>query len=159
MLTSLVSLKQMYYSKWTSWITIAPVATCPLPHLAPFTQCYFWFDHDLMGQARTVISVQILSTVMSTVLAGGFEKVLCVLCNEKIKLRFTVVIWGAIMCCRTCNKCWFWFQLKTQLTETLSKLEAEESERQKVAGDLYKVRMIIYVLVHFWNRSISRLNC
>ncbi|XP_033966870.1 kinectin isoform X5 [Pseudochaenichthys georgianus] len=28
-------------------------------------------------------------------------------------------------------------ELKTQLTETLSKLETEESERQKVAGDLY----------------------
>lgn len=33
----------------------------------------------------------------------------------------------------------FFLQLKTQLTETLSKLETEESERQKVAGDLYKV--------------------
>lgn len=32
------------------------------------------------------------------------------------------------------------FQLKTQLTETLRKLETEESERQKVAGDLYKVK-------------------
>ncbi|XP_067098654.1 kinectin isoform X4 [Osmerus mordax] len=31
-------------------------------------------------------------------------------------------------------------ELKTQLTETLSKLEAEESERQKVAGDLYKAQ-------------------
>ncbi|XP_023149462.1 kinectin isoform X1 [Amphiprion ocellaris] len=30
--------------------------------------------------------------------------------------------------------------LKTQLTETLSKLEAEENERQKVAGDLYKAQ-------------------
>ncbi|XP_038865454.1 kinectin-like isoform X5 [Salvelinus namaycush] len=30
--------------------------------------------------------------------------------------------------------------LKTQLTETLSKLETEESERQKVAGDLYKAQ-------------------
>ncbi|TMS21732.1 Kinectin [Larimichthys crocea] len=29
-------------------------------------------------------------------------------------------------------------ELKTQLTETLSKLETEENERQKVAGDLYK---------------------
>ncbi|GAA6213617.1 kinectin isoform X4 [Lates japonicus] len=31
-------------------------------------------------------------------------------------------------------------ELKTQLTETLSKLEAEENERQKVAGDLYKAQ-------------------
>ncbi|CAB1335220.1 unnamed protein product [Coregonus sp. 'balchen'] len=31
-------------------------------------------------------------------------------------------------------------ELKTQLTETLSKLESEESERQKVAGDLYKAQ-------------------
>ncbi|KAM9433038.1 kinectin-like isoform 10-T13 [Salvelinus alpinus] len=31
-------------------------------------------------------------------------------------------------------------ELKTQLTETLSKLETEESERQKVAGDLYKAQ-------------------
>ncbi|XP_041809387.1 kinectin isoform X7 [Chelmon rostratus] len=30
--------------------------------------------------------------------------------------------------------------LKTQLTETLSKLETEENERQKVAGDLYKAQ-------------------
>uniref|UniRef100_A0A3P8UEW1 Kinectin 1 n=1 Tax=Cynoglossus semilaevis TaxID=244447 RepID=A0A3P8UEW1_CYNSE len=30
--------------------------------------------------------------------------------------------------------------LKTQLTETLSKLEAEECERQQVAGDLYKAQ-------------------
>ncbi|XP_019721035.1 kinectin isoform X2 [Hippocampus comes] len=30
--------------------------------------------------------------------------------------------------------------LKTQLTETLSKLEAEENERQQVAGDLYKAQ-------------------
>uniref|UniRef100_A0A3Q2DI78 Kinectin 1 n=1 Tax=Cyprinodon variegatus TaxID=28743 RepID=A0A3Q2DI78_CYPVA len=30
--------------------------------------------------------------------------------------------------------------LKTQLTETLSKLEAEENERQRVAGDLYKAQ-------------------
>lgn len=36
----------------------------------------------------------------------------------------------------------FNWQLKTQLTETLSKLEAEENERQQVAGDLYKVRLI-----------------
>uniref|UniRef100_A0AAQ6AL20 Ribosome receptor lysine/proline rich domain-containing protein n=1 Tax=Amphiprion ocellaris TaxID=80972 RepID=A0AAQ6AL20_AMPOC len=36
--------------------------------------------------------------------------------------------------------------LKTQLTETLSKLEAEENERQKVAGDLYKVNIILYIL-------------
>lgn len=34
----------------------------------------------------------------------------------------------------------FVFQLKTQLTETLGKLEMEESERLKVAGDLYKVK-------------------
>uniref|UniRef100_A0A669EIV9 Kinectin 1 n=1 Tax=Oreochromis niloticus TaxID=8128 RepID=A0A669EIV9_ORENI len=33
--------------------------------------------------------------------------------------------------------------LKTQLTETLSKLEAEESERQKVAGDLYKAQQSV----------------
>ncbi|CAG10585.1 unnamed protein product, partial [Tetraodon nigroviridis] len=31
-------------------------------------------------------------------------------------------------------------ELKTQLTETLSKLETEENERQKVAGDLYKAQ-------------------
>uniref|UniRef100_A0A4W5RZ89 Kinectin 1 n=1 Tax=Hucho hucho TaxID=62062 RepID=A0A4W5RZ89_9TELE len=31
-------------------------------------------------------------------------------------------------------------ELRTQLTETLSKLETEESERQKVAGDLYKAQ-------------------
>uniref|UniRef100_A0A3Q2GQQ8 Kinectin 1 n=1 Tax=Cyprinodon variegatus TaxID=28743 RepID=A0A3Q2GQQ8_CYPVA len=31
-------------------------------------------------------------------------------------------------------------ELKTQLTETLSKLEAEENERQRVAGDLYKAQ-------------------
>ncbi|XP_021440559.1 kinectin isoform X2 [Oncorhynchus mykiss] len=31
-------------------------------------------------------------------------------------------------------------ELKTQLTETLSKLETEEHERQKVAGDLYKAQ-------------------
>ncbi|XP_041703633.1 kinectin isoform X3 [Coregonus clupeaformis] len=31
-------------------------------------------------------------------------------------------------------------ELKTQLTETLSKLETEECERQKVAGDLYKAQ-------------------
>uniref|UniRef100_A0A3Q2XEX1 Kinectin 1 n=1 Tax=Hippocampus comes TaxID=109280 RepID=A0A3Q2XEX1_HIPCM len=31
-------------------------------------------------------------------------------------------------------------ELKTQLTETLSKLEAEENERQQVAGDLYKAQ-------------------
>ncbi|XP_029586008.1 kinectin isoform X3 [Salmo trutta] len=31
-------------------------------------------------------------------------------------------------------------ELKTQLTETLSKLETEERERQKVAGDLYKAQ-------------------
>uniref|UniRef100_A0A3P8UJ99 Kinectin 1 n=1 Tax=Cynoglossus semilaevis TaxID=244447 RepID=A0A3P8UJ99_CYNSE len=31
-------------------------------------------------------------------------------------------------------------ELKTQLTETLSKLEAEECERQQVAGDLYKAQ-------------------
>lgn len=37
------------------------------------------------------------------------------------------------------------FQLKTQLTDTLSKLEAEENERQKVAGDLYKVRAVIRI--------------
>nr|XP_023009427.2 kinectin isoform X2 [Maylandia zebra] len=33
--------------------------------------------------------------------------------------------------------------LKTQLTETLSKLEAEENERQKVAGDLYKAQQSV----------------
>nr|XP_061824797.1 kinectin-like isoform X5 [Nerophis lumbriciformis] len=31
-------------------------------------------------------------------------------------------------------------ELKTQLTKTLSKLEAEENERQQVAGDLYKAQ-------------------
>lgn len=39
----------------------------------------------------------------------------------------------------------FFLQLKTQLTETLSKLETEESERQKVAGDLYKVMIFLFV--------------
>ncbi|XP_063353069.1 kinectin isoform X4 [Pelmatolapia mariae] len=34
-------------------------------------------------------------------------------------------------------------ELKTQLTETLSKLEAEENERQKVAGDLYKAQQSV----------------
>lgn len=33
--------------------------------------------------------------------------------------------------------------LKTQLTKTLSKLEAEENERQKVAGDLYKAQQSV----------------
>lgn len=46
----------------------------------------------------------------------------------------------------------FLFQLKTQLTETLSKLETEENERQKVAGDLYKVMLdFITLLVWFWD--------
>lgn len=45
-----------------------------------------------------------------------------------------------INCRRTLDDSLFFsFQLKTQLTETLSKLETEENERQKVAGDLYKV--------------------
>uniref|UniRef100_A0A3P9KEX4 Kinectin 1 n=1 Tax=Oryzias latipes TaxID=8090 RepID=A0A3P9KEX4_ORYLA len=36
--------------------------------------------------------------------------------------------------------------LKTQLTETLSKLEAEENERQKVAGDLYKAQQSLELI-------------
>lgn len=40
--------------------------------------------------------------------------------------------------------CVFFLQLKTQLTQTLSKLETEESERQKVAGDLYKVMIFCF---------------
>lgn len=51
------------------------------------------------------------------------------------------------MCCRTCADCLFLFQLKTQLTQTLSKLETEENERQKVAGDLYKVILCIITLL------------
>lgn len=39
-----------------------------------------------------------------------------------------------------------WFQLKSKLTKTLSKLETEENERQKVAGDLYTVRILVYIL-------------
>lgn len=34
-------------------------------------------------------------------------------------------------------------QLKTQLNETLTKLRTEQSERQKVAGDLHKVRLLV----------------
>ncbi|KAK6304449.1 hypothetical protein J4Q44_G00250350 [Coregonus suidteri] len=37
-------------------------------------------------------------------------------------------------------------ELKTQLTETLSKLESEESERQKVAGDLYKAQQSLALI-------------
>lgn len=47
-------------------------------------------------------------------------------------------------CCWTSADCLLSFQLKTQLTETLSKLETEENERQKVAGDLYKVHARCY---------------
>ncbi|XP_050988676.1 LOW QUALITY PROTEIN: kinectin [Labeo rohita] len=36
--------------------------------------------------------------------------------------------------------------LKTQLTETLCKLETEESERQKVAGDLYKAQQSLELI-------------
>uniref|UniRef100_W5K1N0 Kinectin 1 n=1 Tax=Astyanax mexicanus TaxID=7994 RepID=W5K1N0_ASTMX len=36
--------------------------------------------------------------------------------------------------------------LKTQLTETLGKLETEESERQKVAGDLYKAQQSLELI-------------
>lgn len=43
----------------------------------------------------------------------------------------------------------FTLQLKTQLTETLSKLEAEECERQQVAGDLYKVNLIYFYFIYF----------
>uniref|UniRef100_A0A3Q2G5J2 Kinectin 1 n=1 Tax=Cyprinodon variegatus TaxID=28743 RepID=A0A3Q2G5J2_CYPVA len=39
--------------------------------------------------------------------------------------------------------------LKTQLTETLSKLEAEENERQRVAGDLYKVTFLFFYIISF----------
>lgn len=55
-----------------------------------------------------------------------------------------------INCCWTAADCLFLFQLKTQLTETLSKLETEENERQKVAGDLYKVTLdVITLLLRF----------
>ncbi|XP_024147468.2 kinectin isoform X2 [Oryzias melastigma] len=37
-------------------------------------------------------------------------------------------------------------ELKTQLTETLSKLEAKENERQKVAGDLYKAQQSLELI-------------
>lgn len=37
-------------------------------------------------------------------------------------------------------------QLKTQLNETLSKLKVDQNERQKVAGDLPKVRRDSYQL-------------
>uniref|UniRef100_A0A8B9RNX0 Kinectin 1 n=1 Tax=Astyanax mexicanus TaxID=7994 RepID=A0A8B9RNX0_ASTMX len=37
-------------------------------------------------------------------------------------------------------------ELKTQLTETLGKLETEESERQKVAGDLYKAQQSLELI-------------
>nr|AAQ97987.1 kinectin 1 [Danio rerio] len=37
-------------------------------------------------------------------------------------------------------------ELKTQLTETLCKLETEESERQKVAGDLYKAQQSLELI-------------
>lgn len=56
------------------------------------------------------------------------------------------VIGVAILCC-LCAECLLWLQLKTQLTETLSKLEAEENERQNVAGDLYKVRVVFYIFL------------
>ncbi|XP_042630309.1 kinectin isoform X4 [Cyprinus carpio] len=37
-------------------------------------------------------------------------------------------------------------ELKTRLTETLCKLETEESERQKVAGDLYKAQQALELI-------------
>ncbi|XP_043118464.1 kinectin isoform X5 [Puntigrus tetrazona] len=37
-------------------------------------------------------------------------------------------------------------ELKTQLTETLCKLETEENERQKVAGDLYKAQQSLELI-------------
>lgn len=42
--------------------------------------------------------------------------------------------------CTKCLLCCFCLQLKAQLTQTVSKLQTEESERQKVAGDLYKAQ-------------------
>lgn len=43
------------------------------------------------------------------------------------------------MCTKCLLCCCFCPQLKAQLTQTVSKLQTEDSERQKVAGDLYKV--------------------
>lgn len=91
---------------------------------------------------KTIESVQTLSTclepcnVCSVVKRPWINDLLrchAVLYN---KWRWLVSPWGPdILECY----CVFFLQLKTQLTETLSKLETEESERQKVAGDLYKV--------------------
>lgn len=41
---------------------------------------------------------------------------------------------------------WRFLQLKTRLTETLCKLETEERERQKVAGDLYKAQQSLELI-------------
>lgn len=57
-------------------------------------------------------------------------------------------------CCWMSADCLFSFQLKTQLTETLSKLETEENERQKVAGDLYKVTLDVITLL-LWSSYLE----
>ncbi|XP_042181323.1 kinectin isoform X2 [Oncorhynchus tshawytscha] len=47
-------------------------------------------------------------------------------------------------------------ELKTQLTETLSKLETEEHERQKVAGDLYKAQQSLDLIQEEFCKETSQ---
>lgn len=89
--------------------------------------CYFWFQH---GPSRTHSSCWGCANI--ELFIGAQRSVL--LSSAKF-----IFLAPPINSRKSLADCFSSLQLKTQLTETLSKLEAEENERQKVAGDLYKV--------------------
>lgn len=89
------------------------------------------------------MGVQILSTLLYPFeYRQCWQEALGICCFRLMlnKLDFHV---SSMICCTTYADYLFSFQLKTQLTKTLSKLETEENERQRVAGDLYKVRLLL----------------
>lgn len=79
---------------------------------------------------------------------------ICLEVSFHCRLLITVIILIIVISGVTGRIWGFLLQLKTQLTETLGKLETEESERQKVAADLYKVRWMLVcetaVILLFW---------
>lgn len=106
--------------------------------------CYFWFQH---GLSRTHSNCWGCANIELFIIPRK------VVFPSNAKLIFLA---PPINFCGSLADCLVSFQLKTQLTETLSKLETEENERQKVAGDLYKVVLgFITLLIWSWDLRIT----
>lgn len=107
--------------------------------------CYFWFQHGLSRTRWNWGCANIELLIVPRTLRG-----LSSCPTQDYKWGFSPrAIYKLLFA-----DCLLSFQLKTQLTETLSKLETEENERQKVAGDLYQV-VLDFITLLIWSSYLE----